>query len=117
MARSTHLIAHVPALGGGLLALGVAVELLRRHHLVHHLLLLGGASLFRRSLQVRITLCYKIESGSVCFVIIFFFTSVIEAPSLDKGIRGVWEWGIRLGLRSILLVKSILTHVLEASAS
>ena len=85
MTRFTHLIAHVPALGGGLLVLGVAVELLRRHHLVHHLLLLGGASLFRRSLQVRITLWYKIESGSVCFVnfffFFFFFTSVIEVPS------------------------------------
>ena len=60
MARSTHLIAHVPALGGGLLALGVAMELLQRHRVVH--LLLSGAALIRRCLQVRITLGYRIGS-------------------------------------------------------
>lgn len=88
MACSTHLIAHVPALGGGLLALGVAMELLPRHHLVHQLLLLGGAALFRRGLQLRITILYKIGSGSKCFVKNIFFTPIIEAPNLDKGVRG-----------------------------
>ena len=86
-AGSTHLIALIPALGGGLLALGGAMELLQRHRVVHHLLLLGGAALIRRCLQVRIIIGYRIGSESVCFV--NFFTHVFEAPNLGKDYYGV----------------------------